>query len=138
MRHFCLLFVLFISFAWVACEHEDESTPAIDYKSFGIDSVIVNHATFTLKADGVMLNTDSRLILNGMTSSSSGVELDYVWTSTTEALSSVSISCKNSLVNITQEVNSSQHKYVLTLYNTSTQKTIRYVFNGLVNLFQTN
>lgn len=125
-----LLFIFFISIL-VACQKENDSIPTVDYKSFGIEQLTINDTTFTIQPNGILFNSDSSLILSRTSTTVDSTELDYVWTSQTDPLSSVSLTCKNAQIKVTQEKDQSMQKYILTVYNaTISQKNIRYVISA--------
>ena len=119
-------------FVMASCSDEEEAKITFDSSVFGIEKIIVNNTTYSLKDSSFLIDkgADSPLYLTGSGYGSDYKELDYAFVSQTESLSSVAAVCTKGEVHVSVSQTSTTKTYVLTLYATSPKVKMIYKFSA--------
>lgn len=136
MKQMKNLLVLTVAlFVMASCSDDEVEKITFDSSVFGIEKIIVNNTTYSLKDSSFLIDkgADSPLYLTGSGYGPNYQELDYAFVSQTESLSSVAAICTKGEVNVSVSQTSTTKTYVLILYATSPKVKMIYKFSAPAN-----
>ena len=105
-----LFFIL--SVILLASCSSDSETPAamLSNSDISIEKVVLNNQTYAVDAKNFMVSGAPLIISSSPFSTSKKVEITYVWSNTSELLSSVSAECKNPTANVNVKMESTSRE----------------------------
>jgi hypothetical protein len=114
----------------MACQKEDNVTQPIDSSTLGIDHITINNKDYAI-ANSFMIDKSAPLVCIGSLQSNTNVELDYMWSSQTEDMSSVSLTSNKAQVEVSWEENQKYKTCTLKVYTTNPKAEVKYVISAL-------